>query len=303
MNNMELSIIICTYNRAKLLAKCLDSIAGQSISTGYEVIVVDNNSQDNTFDTVMQYDFIDGLRYLREEHQGLSYARNAGCLYAVGKYLLYIDDDCLLPAEYIANVLAALKDYSPDIMGGPIYPWYDSPKPKWFKDEYEIRKYENESGFSTTCPVSGGNYIIRKNVLIELGMFDVTLGMKGDKIGMGEERRVLEIYRAVTPAASQRVYYSLDCWLTHYVPDYKMKYFYIFKRSYAAGLNSLAVVTTHTDTAKAKNKLKRFGGLIITMFLLLKHDGFTIANVCKIAGRYTGVIIGLRKLKMTQNRR
>jgi glycosyltransferase involved in cell wall biosynthesis len=201
-----------------------------------EVIVVDNNSRDHTASVAARYaERYSNLRYVHERQQGLSHARNRGCDEACGEYVGYLDDDARLPRGYLACVLAALDEHVPDIMGGPVYPYYDTRKPRWFRDEYEIRKFAEASGFSRTCRVSGGNFIIRRDVLLRFGQFDVNLGMKGDQIGLGEERALLELYRSRTPEAAQKVYYCLNAHIEHYVPAYKMHRAYLIKRSFQSG--------------------------------------------------------------------
>ena len=238
-----LSIVICTYNRAELLDACLASVVGQGAGfERVEVIVVDNNSRDYTASVVARYsERYSNVRYVHERQQGLSHARNRGCDVACGEYLGYLDDDARLPRGYLACVLAALDEHVPDIMGGPVYPYYDTRKPRWFRDEYEIRKFAEASGFSRTCRVSGGNFIIRRDVLLAFGKFDVNLGMKGDQIGLGEERALLELYRSRTPEAAQKVYYCLDAYIEHYVPAYKMTLRYMTDRFYQVGRTSTRV--------------------------------------------------------------
>lgn len=237
MNAPIISVIVCTYNRAKLLDNCLASLCEQHLDSDlYEVIVVDNNSKDNTFDVVATYmEENRKIRYVTEENQGLSYARNRGCGEARGEYLVYIDDDVIAPPEYLSNVLEVIKNHEPDILGGPACPYYTEEKPRWFRDSYEIRKSAQESGFSKTCRVTGGNFIIKKNILIEIGMFDVELGMKGNQLALGEEAKVLDTYRIRTPEADQIVYYALECYVRHHIPQYKMKIGYMMRRSYLSG--------------------------------------------------------------------
>ncbi|MEW6572038.1 MAG: glycosyltransferase family 2 protein [Bacillota bacterium] len=242
MSQLLLSVIICTYNRGKdILSRCLDSLTMQQLPESYfEVIVVDNNSTDATKEIVSAYlNKFGNWRYVFEGSQGLSYARNRGCKEARGSYLVYIDDDTIVPPEYLTKVRDVIVTYEPDIFGGPIYPYYVTRKPKWFKDSYQIRKYEEYSCFSKTCRVTGCNFIIRKELLENLGMFDVDLGMKGDRIGLGEEAKVLDDYRRKTPPSEQRVYYSLECKVLHLVPDYKMKLSYVLLRQYHVGKMSM----------------------------------------------------------------
>ena len=232
-----LSIIVCTYNRQDLLRKCLDSIVAQnSDAVDFETIVVDNNSTDDTRSLVAQYvGRIRDLKYVFEKAQGLSHARNRGSKEASCEYLAYLDNDAIAPETYVSSVMKVIEQYSPDIMGGPIYPYYVSRKPRWFKDEYEIRKHAEESGFSSTCRISGGNYIIKKSILRELGMFDVSLGMVGEQVKLGEERDILEKYRRSRDEGDQKTYFALECWVKHYVPAKKMKLRYFLGRYYRSG--------------------------------------------------------------------
>lgn len=245
-----LSVIVCTYNRASLLDYCLKSLQQQTLEPAhYEVLVVDNNSTDSTQLVVAQYP---AVRYVREAAQGLSHARNRGCREAQGTYLLYLDDDAQAPPQYLARVSQNIRQHQPDLMGGPIYPYYLEVKPRWFRDKYEIREYAPSAGFSTTCNVSGSNFIIRKDLLEALGLFDVRLGMIGDQLGLGEERKVLEDYRATRPVEQQKVYYDPACHILHYVPPYKMSLCYHLKRSYRGGQS---VVSLQHKTRNVKTIL------------------------------------------------
>jgi glycosyltransferase involved in cell wall biosynthesis len=235
-----LSVIICTYNRAWLVGRCLDSLLAQSTHLPlYEVIVVDGSPNAETRLLVAEYSRkSSAIRYVLEERPGHSNARNRGYHEANGEYLIYLDDDAVLPEDYLKNVVQVIRDDSPDIMGGPVYPYYTSPKPWWFRDEFEIRKYESQSGFSRQCGMSGGNFIIRKSVLEQLGLFDPGYGMSQGKLGMLDEAKTLTLYRTLTPAEQQKVYYSLECYIKHHTPKEKMQLAYMVKRRYITGLNA-----------------------------------------------------------------
>jgi glucosyl-dolichyl phosphate glucuronosyltransferase len=239
-----LSIIVCTYNRAPFLEKCLESLLKQRpVDSEVEIIIVDNNSNDSTGAIIGEYaSRVKNLRYVLEIPQGLSYARNRGRCEANGEYLLYLDDDALAPPEYLMNLQGVIRTHSPDFIGGPVFPFYTSEKPWWFRDAYATRLYETKSGFSRTCSISGGNYIIRKAVLEKLGGFDSSYGMKGVHLGMLEERKVLELYRWVTPADQQKVYYAIECWVKHHTSPDKLSMRYILHRAFVAGRASFWMV-------------------------------------------------------------
>ena len=232
-----LSIIVCTYNRAQLLQMCLDSLVPQMarFAATTEVVVVDNNSGDGTPALLRAYAAAHPwLVAERESRQGLSHARNRGAQRARGAHLCFLDDDGKAGPAYLENLHRVIRDEHPDIFGGPVYPYYTSRKPAWFKDEFEIRKHAARSGYCN-CAISGGNFVIRADLLRELGMFSPDLGMVGRRVRLGEERAVLERYRASRDPGSQRVYYCLDCFILHHVPPHKMTRWYMVKRGFQAG--------------------------------------------------------------------
>lgn len=239
-----LSIIICTYNREKLLKNCLDELFKQMppYVDSTEIIVVDNNCTDGTASMIQQYcELYPWLKYMHEEKQGLSNARNCGAKAAQGAYLCYLDDDGKPSEKYLAWVHFMLNKHKPDIAGGPVYPYYTTPKPKWFRDEFEIRKHSQSSVMSKKCSISGGNFIIRAILLSELGMFSPEYGMVGNKTRLGDEKALLIRYRSTVPVKEQRVYYSLECFIYHHVPQYKMNVFYFLKRGFFSGVSLVQI--------------------------------------------------------------
>ena len=95
--SMNVSIAIATYNRAGELAKTLAGLALLDTAgcPDHEVLVIDNNSTDTTPEVVKQLASLFGgrLRYVREERQGLSHARNRAIEEAQFEIVAYLDDD------------------------------------------------------------------------------------------------------------------------------------------------------------------------------------------------------------------
>src|SRR5438477_8864136 len=109
MGTTTASVIVSTRNRAELLRGCLESLLAERPAIGWEVIVVDNASTDETAATVERcHELADGIRleYLVEERLGLSHARNRGVAEARGEYLLFTDDDVLVQSGWV-NALCA----------------------------------------------------------------------------------------------------------------------------------------------------------------------------------------------------
>lgn len=93
----KLSIVVATYNRAPYLLRTLESLARQTLSPGlFEILVVNNNSSDNTPEVVAGFAGSHPqlqVRMVTETSQGISYARNCGIASSVGQYIVFIDDD------------------------------------------------------------------------------------------------------------------------------------------------------------------------------------------------------------------
>lgn len=119
---LELSIIIPAYNEELHLASCLDSIAAQSVAPK-EVIVVDNNSTDDTVRIAKQYKFV---RVIKEPNQGIAWARNKGFDSAKGAFLARLDADSVLPKDWVKTVNRLLETDSDRVITGKGY-FYDMP--------------------------------------------------------------------------------------------------------------------------------------------------------------------------------
>jgi glycosyltransferase involved in cell wall biosynthesis len=219
------SVLICTYNRLPFLKKLAESITPQ-LPARYplEIVIVDNNSSDGTADWAKTLAAGNGaFRYLFEPRQGLSHARNAGAAAATHEFLLYLDDDALLPPHFLPTLGRLLARHDPDFLGGPLYPLYLDPKPAWFPESLEVRRKVERSGFDQDVTLTGANYGVKKSVLEKVGGFDPRYGMTGGKVGMLEERLVIETYRRITPPQDQKIYYSLETFILNSTPARRMR--------------------------------------------------------------------------------
>jgi glycosyltransferase involved in cell wall biosynthesis len=99
----KVSVILCTYNRAEYLQKCIDSVINQTFKD-WELVVVDDGSEDNTFETVDRYvRHNENIRYLKHKNRKLALSKNAGIQASFGQYITFIDSDDQYKPEHLES--------------------------------------------------------------------------------------------------------------------------------------------------------------------------------------------------------
>jgi len=223
---MNITVILCTYNRCQSLAKALDSIAAQVLPehVKWEVLVVDNNSTDQT--RAVTEDFCrlypGRFRYLVEPQQGLSSARNAGVREAMGDVLAFTDDDVTVESNWLRNLTAGLCSGEWAGAGGRILPERTFSPPPWL----ELSGPRNLLGALCAYrdpgdvpgdfkdPPYGANMAFRKEMFQKYGYFRTDLGHRPDsKIGFEDTefgRRLMVGGERLSYVPSAVVYHEVD---------------------------------------------------------------------------------------------
>ena len=109
------SVIVCSYNGARTLNDCLDSL-GKLNYPNYEVILVDDGSTDNTAQIAAQFP---NVRYIDQSNHGLSHARNTGAAAAKGEVFAYTDSDCMADPDWLYYLVGTLLSGDYAGVGGP----------------------------------------------------------------------------------------------------------------------------------------------------------------------------------------
>lgn len=184
---MYLSVIIPTRNRSKLLGGALKSIKNQSLSIeSFEVIVVDNGSNDDTKCIVESYkESLTNLRYEFVPEPGLHEGRHAGLAASRGDILIYVDDDIEAFPQWLETYVDVFSDKSVSMAGGNNIPKFLIEPPQWLLALWE-RSLSDEGRILSALSLSehfgdrrefsphlvwGCNFAIRKSILLECGGF------------------------------------------------------------------------------------------------------------------------------------
>lgn len=111
----EITVIVPAFNAEKYLARCLDSITGQSMSS-WELVIIDDGSSDRTAMIAEEYAAKDSrIKLIRQAKQGVSKARNTGIDNANGKYLAFVDADDYLESDYLKLLFDKAEESNADI--------------------------------------------------------------------------------------------------------------------------------------------------------------------------------------------
>lgn len=264
------SVVICTYNRSALLRTALETLCTQQLAkSAYEVIVVDNNSTDDTGDVVAGFsERLPNLRYCFERQFGLSIARNQGWRLAQGRYVAFTDDDSRLPAEWLTKAEAIVQMHAPAAFGGPYFACYNGPKPAWFKDRYGSAELSDQVKTDTN-DLRGPNIFLRRDLLAVTGGFDANLGLVGKRLAYGEERALLQVLRERCPQAL--IYYDPHLYVYHLVRPEKMRLGWQLRRHFINGRSLYRVMgATYLPLLPPMGQARRL--LKTLLRLLLVHS-------------------------------
>jgi glycosyltransferase involved in cell wall biosynthesis len=121
MPAVNVSVIIITSNRAALVTKTIEAALAQHTAASYEVIVVDNNSTDDTWERVEAYG--SRVQYVFTPTHGIEAARTAGIEIAQGKILAFIDDDCIPSPDWLEFLVHAFHEHQDAMYLGYGWVW------------------------------------------------------------------------------------------------------------------------------------------------------------------------------------
>ena len=197
----EVSVIIPTYNRSALLRDSVKSVLDQETQTTYEIIVVDNNSKDDTAAVVqsLMQDHPGRINYILETQQGNAYARNRGVKSARGDVIAFLDDDVIVERNWLSALKQALDSRADlSFVGGKVLPEWDGPAPSWLTQDHwsplallDYGPDEQAIGGNTPRGLLTANIAFRKSVFDETGEFSPHLQRVKNAIGSMEDTEFL----------------------------------------------------------------------------------------------------------------
>lgn len=202
---MEISVIVPTYNRSGSLSKTLGylKVLEGADRLDWEIVIVDNNSKDDTRSVTESFASQSGLnvRYVLEKAQGASSARNRGIQESKGEILITIDDDVVIPSQWLLEMKKAFKDYQAACVAGRILLDKAIKLPSWWHEEMRAPLSLQDLGDEIIISTrdhrvkkelgTGGNVGFHRSALERNGAFRTNIGRVGNNHAGGADSDII----------------------------------------------------------------------------------------------------------------
>lgn len=278
MDRNFLSVIVCTYNRADILRKSLDSLCCQSVDKNiFEVIIVDNNSNDTTREVVKRYCAENNnFKYIFEGKQGHSQARNRGLIESKSEFVAFLDDDAVADKNWIRSILKCYEETDADVVGGPVFSvFYGENTPFYYNNKLfdfnlgQTRKRLSSPGFD--FGFSAMNVCFKKELFQKHGVFSENFGIVKGKLLMGEDSEIG--YRLIKSGST--FYYEPEMIINHILRKEIVFFKGIIFRSFNSGLGIGNIIRKDLSFS---GKIKKVAAPVVYLLLFLILFPFYFLN-------------------------
>lgn len=270
---MLLTVAICTWNRRALLQRTLESLCGLQLPAphAWELLVVNNACTDDTDAVLAAFASRLPLRVVHEARPGVSWARNAAAQAARGDYIVWTDDDVLVPPDWLAAYAAAV-DRHPDarFFGGPIEPLFEGTPPALVAAALRVAPYAyaalDHGAEEVPLTQHPTRWAFTANMAIPTALqrrflFDGALGRRHGSMVGGEDTSML---RAIWDEGGEGRWVP-EARVRHIIPAERQTV--AFLRRYFRGLGQQVAVTSDTRAVP-----QLFGRPRWALRALLEHE-------------------------------
>ena len=279
---LRITVAVITFNRSRFLRETLAGLVRQTYPPElWELLVIDNNSKDDTRDVVASFMASSpSPRHVLEMRQGLDHGRNRAIEESQGDVVVLVDDDILMEPTWLEQMVAPFSSdraHSIGVVGGEVVPVFPDGIPRWLEGSHRPLGFRMDPGPLPPDQVPmGANFAFPKWVFARFGSFDTSLDRKGGKLFGGGDSEMIRRIRAV----------GLDAWFVpgakvlHQIPASRLNMGYALRHAFDSARSR---VVDRVRTLRASNQ-SPYGYLSSRAFgAMLKLAGFSLtAVVCGV---------------------
>jgi len=202
MPTPRVTVAVLTYNRSRLLRETLSCMVRQNYPVDrWELLVVDNNSKDDTKEVVSSFlSAATPPRLIVETQQGLDHGRNRAIDEARGEILVLADDDILVEPDWLSDIVCPFSSddaHKIGVVGGEVVPVFPDGVPPWLEGAHRPLSFRSDTGplLPSQAPM-GANFAFPKWVFARFGKFDTNLDRQGGRLFGGGDSEMIRRIRA-----------------------------------------------------------------------------------------------------------
>jgi glucosyl-dolichyl phosphate glucuronosyltransferase len=278
----DLSIVICTHNRADDVGDCLTALLPQLDDSPTEVKVIDSGSRDEQRRALER--LVGGLpavELVRIDEPGVSLARNKGISETNGEWVAFLDDDAIPSADWLENAqrLMSLVPEECAIIAGAVFPEFPEaasrPLGKRWSQMLSLVQRSGEGDCTASCSMVAANVLFRRSALVDGGGFSTALGRHATTLLSGGEKLLQEQLIALGWSA----WYSDRLKVRHKISAERLTRKWILRRAYWDGLSDHRISVLN---ARKPNVLEAWKVLAKTLALSPLYFAGTPRNEFRI---------------------
>ena len=287
MPHPRTTVAVITYNRSRFLRETLAGLVRQVYPAEWELLVIDNNSPDDTKEVVASFSMaVPAPRHILETRQGLDHGRNRAIDESKGDIVVLVDDDIIVEPDWLAQLVAPFaseRAHSIGVVGGEVIPVFPEGIPTWLEGAHRPLGFRMDPGpLPPDQAPMGANFAFPRWVFNRFGKFDTRLDRQGARLFGGGDSEMIRRVRAV----------GLEAWFVpgakvlHQIPLSRLTVGYATRHGFDSA-RSRVVDQVRTIRASGRSP---YGYLASRAFgSFLKLAGFSLTAVaCLVAFRGDG---------------
>lgn len=231
---LKVTVAIPTYNRAAFLRQTLAGLVEQQFPRDhFEILVIDNNSTDQTQAVVAEFaQAHPAPRYIKETKQGLDYARNRAIAESRGEVIVFGDDDILMNPDWLAQIaVPMLVDEHQRIgaVGGEVIPVFPDGLPPWVAEWHSPLAFRPDLGpLEAKHSPMGANLAFPRWVFDQLGVFHTALDRAAGNYFSGGDSEMIRRVRA----GGYEVWFAPAATVKHQMPASRTTFRYASRHAF-----------------------------------------------------------------------